>query len=235
LPPYGWVDVQAKRNGDFSAFTTATLEPRSRKGLVFVNHSYDDPNKNDRWMVYLPSLRRNRKLNPTDTQEPTGDLTYDDINLLSQKITPERYPYKFEIIEERDYLLPIEYNTGKVWIDSKNGHALRQVQFMRRPCYVLQMTQLDVNYVYSKRIFYIDKESFRAAVSANYDQQGRLYRTQFYTLVFMSDTGQLTTYGSHAFQFDHLDLHSTFQLVVPFPAYFERRDFTIEYLINKGK
>jgi hypothetical protein len=97
------------------------------------------------------------------------------------------------------------------------------------------MTQLDVNYVYSKRILYIDKESLRSAFTANYDQEGRLYRTQFYTLVFMSDTGQLTTYGSHAFQFDHLDVHSSFQLVIPFPASFERRDFTIEYLINKGK
>ncbi|MBW2539527.1 MAG: DUF1329 domain-containing protein [Deltaproteobacteria bacterium] len=235
FPPYGWLDAQAKRSGDFRAFTSAMLEPRSKKGLVLINHSYDDPAKNDRWMVYVPSLRRNRKLNPTDTQDPSGDLTYDDISHISQKITPERYPYKFEIIEEREYLMPIEYNTGKVWIDSKNGYALREVQFMRRLCYVLQMTQLDNNYVYSKRILYIDKETFRSGFSVNYDQNGRLYRTQVQALVFMSDTGQITTYGTHSFQFDHLDLHSSFQLPVPFPASFARRDFSIEYLINRGK
>jgi len=235
FPPYGWLDAQAKRNGDFRAFTSATLEPRSQKGLVMLNHSYEDPSKNDRWMVYLPSLRRNRKLNPTDTQDPSGDLTYDDISILAQKITPERYPYKFEIIEERDYLLLMAYNTGKVWIDSKNGYALREVQFMRRPCYVLQMTQLDKNYVYSKRILYIDKETFRSGFIANYDQNGRLYRTQIHALAFMSDTAQLTTYGTHSFQFDHIDLHSSFQLPIPFPASFARKDFTIEYLINRGK
>ena len=228
FPPYGWLDEHAKRSGDFRSFSSVVLEPRSQKGLVLINHSFDDPAKNDKWMVYVPSLRRNRKLNPTDTQDPSGDLTYDDISHISQKITPERYPYKFEIIAEREYLLPIEYNTGKVWIDSKNDYALREAQFMRRPCYVLRMTQLDNNYVYSKRIIYIDKESFRSCFSVNYDQKGRLYRTQVQTLVFMPDTGQITIYGTPSFQFDHLDLHSSFQLPVPFPASFERRDFTIE-------
>ncbi|MBW1894897.1 MAG: hypothetical protein JRI91_14560, partial [Deltaproteobacteria bacterium] len=178
---------------------------------------------------------------------PSGDLTYDDLSLISQKITPERYPYKFEIIEEREYLMPVEYNTGKVWIDSKNGYALREAQFMRRPCYVLQMTKLDKNYVYSKRVLYIDKETFRSVFlyidketfrsvfSANYDQEGRLYRTQIYLTAFMPDTGQIASYGSHILQFDHLDLHSSFQMPIPFPASFARRDFTIEYLINRGK
>jgi hypothetical protein len=235
FPPYGWFDLQAKKSGDYRALTSATLEPRSQKGTVLINHSYEDPNKNDRWMVYLPSLRRNRKLNPTDTQDPSGDMTYDDLTLISQKITPKRYPYKFDIIEEREYLMPIGYDTGKVWIDSKNGYALRGVQFMRRPCYTLQMTQLDKNYVYSKRVLYIDKETFRSVFSANYDQEGRLYRTQIYLPAFMSDIGQIASYGSHIFQFDHLDLHSSFQMPIPFPASFARKDFTIEYLINRGK
>ena len=186
-------------------------------------------------MVYLPSLRRNRKLNPTDTQDPSGDMTYDDLSLLAQKITPERYPYKFEIIEEREYLMPTGYDTGKVWVDSKNGYALKGVQFTRRPCFTLQMTQLDKNYIYSKRILYIDKETFRSVFSANYDQEGRLYRTQIYVTAFMSDIGQIASYGSHIFQFDHRDLHSSFQMPIPFPASFSRRDFTIEYLINRGK
>ncbi len=235
FPPYNWLDGHAKRSGDYRALTSVTLEPRSQRGTVLINHSYEDPAKNDRWMVYVPSLRRNRKLNPTDTQDASGDMTYDDLTLVSQKITPERYPYKFEIIEEREFLLPIAYDTGKVWIDSKKGYELREVQFMRRPCYVLQMTQLDKNYVYSKRVLYIDKETFRSVFSANYDQEGRLYRTQIYLTSFMSDFGQIASYGSQIFQFDHLDLHSSFQMPIPFPSSFARRDFTIEYLINRGK
>ena len=186
-------------------------------------------------MVYVPSLRRIRKMNPTDTQDPAGDMAYDDMFSFTQKITPKRYPYIFEIIAEREYLMPIEYNRTKAWIDSKEGYALRDAQFMRRPCYVLQMTQLDPNYIYSKRIFYIDKENFIPTLCANYDQRGRLYRTQIRSRNFMPDTAQYVLYGTHVFKFDHIDLHSTFKMPIPFPASLERKDFTIEHMIKRGK
>jgi len=235
FPPYGWFDKHAERNGEFWSSSIITREPRSQRGTVLLNHKYEDPDKLDRWMVYVPSLRRIRKMNPTETQEPAGDMAYDDREHIVQKITPNRYPYKFEIIGDREYLLPIQYDQGRAWIDSNDGCALKGVQFMRRPCYVLQMTQLDTNYIYSKRVIYIDRESFRCSFSASYDQEGRLYRSQCNTHVFLSDTGHIITYGTQTFQFDHLELHSSFQLPVPFPAPFERKEFTIEHLIKKGK
>ena len=174
-------------------------------------------------------------MNPTDTQEPAGDAIYDDLYIIWQKITPQRYPYKFEIIAEREYLMPIQYNTARAWIDSKNGYAWRDAQFMRRPCYVLQMTQLDPNYIYSKRIIYIDKETFISTFSANYNQHQQLYRSQIHSRTFMPDTGQISSYGTFSFFFDHLDLHSTFTFQIGFPAPFERKDFTIQNLIKRGK
>jgi hypothetical protein len=235
FPPYGWFDKHAERNGDYWSSSIVTREPRSQRGTVLLNHKYENPDKLDRWMVYVPSLRRIRKMNPTDTQEPAGDMAYDDREHIVQKITPNRYPYKFEIIGDREYLLPIQYDQGKAWLDSNNGYALKEIQFMRRPCYVLQMTQLDTNYIYSKRIIYIDRESFRSSFSANYDQEGRLYRSQSNIHVFRSDTGHIFTYGTHTIQFDHLELHSSFQMPFPFPAPFERKEFSIEHLIKKGK
>ena len=235
FPPYGWFDEKAKSNGEFLSFLSVTLLPRELSGTVLLNHKYDDPDKMDQWMIYVSSLRRIRKMNPTDTQEPAGDMAYDDMFSFSQKITPKRYPYKFEIIAEREYLMPVEYNRAKAWIDSKQGYALRDAQFMRRPCYVLRMTQLDPNYIYSKRIFYIDKENFTTYLCANYDKKGRLYRTQIRSRVFMPDTAQIILWGTHTRQFDHIDLHSTFQMPIPFPASLERKDFTIQNMIKRGK
>jgi len=196
FPPLGWLDERAKKNDEFQAFSTILYAPRSRRGTVYVDFAYDDPNKMDPWMVYVPNLRRIRKMMATDTQDPMGDSTYDDRTMLRQKISPTRYPYKYEIIAEREYLQTIAWNNSKAWIDTKNGCALRGVQFMRRPCYVLQMTQLDPNYSYSKRIIYIDKENFNCFFSANYDQKGRLYRSQLYTVVFMPESGQVYPYGT---------------------------------------
>jgi hypothetical protein len=64
------------------------------------------------------------------------------------KISPNKYSYKFEIIAEREYLLPYSYGSIPTWIDSKKNYEVRDLTFMRRPTYVLQMTQTDPYYVY---------------------------------------------------------------------------------------
>ncbi len=236
FPPYGWFDKRAERNGEFYAFAYTNFEPRAKRGLGVLNYHYDDPNKMDALMVYVPSLRRIRKMSATDTQDPQGDLTYDDSDMLAQKITPKKYPYKFDIIAEREYLLPSTYGHCPVWVDSKNYHAIRGVEFQRRPCYVLQMTQLDRNYIYGKRVFYVDKETSIALLAAYYDQKGRLYRTQFYVgYLFLPELGQGLVYGGIVTQHDYIDLHSTHQVLFNLPAAFTRKNFTMQYLIKMGK
>ena len=235
FPPYGWFDKRAERNGEYQAFSTSVSEPRSMRGTVVLQYMFDDPNKLDPWMIYVPSLRRIRKMAATDTQDPNGDQTYDDREHLVQKITPKKYPYKFDIVSEREYLMPVEYNTAKSWVDSKDGYAFKEGQFMRRPCYVLELNQMDPNYVYGRRMIYVDKENFMCSYSANYDQKGRLYRTQNQVYVFMEDIAQLSVYGVPSFQWDHLDVHCTFQMQFQLPANFSRKDFSMQELIKKGK
>jgi len=235
FPPSGWFDERAKKNGEFHAFGNIMFEPRAQKGTVILQYSYDDPNKMDPWMIYVPSLRRIRKMAATDTQDPQGDMAYDDRSHLTQKITPKKYPYKFDIVAEREYLIPLSWDNSSVWIDSNNGLCFRDIQFMRRPCYALQMTQLNNNYIYSKRMLYIDKETFTCTYSANYDQRGQLYRSQYYVWTFMSEIGQLVFWGMYSAQHDHIDQHSTFQMQVPLPGAFPRKSFTIQELMKYGK
>ena len=187
-------------------------------------------------MVYVPSLRRIRKMSATDTQDPTGDMTYDDQNMLLQKITPKKYPYKFDIIEEREYLMFYAYVNMPTWCDSKNGYVLRDVKLMRRPCYVLQMRQLDPNYVYSKRILYVDKETFDVVYGEYYDQKGQLYRTQYYvSMTFEPESGVASTYGSFNVQRDHIDLHSTITCNAVYPAPWTRTRFNMQGIMKQAK
>ncbi len=233
--PFGWFDERAERRGEFMADSVQIYEPRANRGLITLLLRYDDPNKMDPTMIYLPQLRRIRKMSSTDTQDPMGDLTYDDIGLLRQKMTPKRFPYEFEIIDEREYLLPFSYESGTAWIDSKNGYALRDVGLMRRPCYVLQMTQSDPNYCYSKRVYYVDKETFELSWGECYDQRGRLYRTIRAIRNFLPETGQIVAHGTQGTQVDHIDKHSSCQLYYMIPSNSSRKDFTIQNLIKKGK
>jgi len=235
FPPNGWYDDRAQRRGEFRCTSNVILAPRANKGLVTMLLRYDDPYKMDPMMTYLPQLRRIRKMSSTDTQDPQGDSAYDDRAFLSQKITPQRYPYKFEIIDEREYLIPISYNSSKAWIDKENGYAVRDLGLQRRPCYVLQMTQLDQNYLYSKRIYYIDKETSQPNWAEFYDQKGRLYRTYNVAYGFLPESGQLITHGTPAWQVDYIDTHSSCQVLLFMPANWSRREFDMENLIRRGK
>jgi len=235
MEPFGWLDERAKKRGEFLADLVQIYEPRANRGVIRLLLRYDDPQKMDPTFMYLPQMRRIRKMSSTDTQDPLGDSAYDDTGFLSQKITPKRYPYKFEIIEEREYLLPFSYNAAKAWIDSKNGYALRDLGLQRRPCYVLVMTQMDPNYIYSKRIYYVDKESFIIGWGAFYDQRGRLWRTYNVTRAFIPECGQILSHGLPAWQVDYIDSHSTGQMLTSVPAKYVRRHINIENVIKKGK
>jgi len=235
FPPYGWFDERAKKNNEFVSYSYIMSEPRSQRGMVLLRFMYDNPEKPDPSMIYLPSMRRIRKLAATDTQDPTGDMTYDDQNMLLQKITPNKYPYKFDIIEDREYLMFYSYGSLPTWCDSKNGYALRNVIVMRRPVYVLQMTQLDPNYVYSKRIYYIDKELWDCLYNENYDQKGQLYRAQYYASYNYMPEGFQHNYGGYAVQRDYLDRHSSLGIIAASPAPWSRSRFSIQGLIKRGK
>jgi hypothetical protein len=235
FPPYGWYDARAEKRGEFMTAATLILEPRANRGLVTMRLRYDDPNKMDPMLMYLPQMRRIRKMSSTDTQDPNGDQSWDDMSFISQKITSKRFPYKMEIIDEREYLLPWSYNAGSAWIDSKNGYAIRDLGMMRRACYVLQMTQLDPNYIYSKRVYYVDKETFQPAWGEFYDQKGRLWRTWDATFGYFPEMGQLVAHGTPAWQVDYIDTHSSFQVLVLMPANYSRREFNMENLIRHGK
>ncbi len=235
FPPFGWYDERAEKRGEFSTASTTIFEPRANRGLVTLFLKYDDPYKMDPMLIYLPQMRRIRKMNSTDTQDPIGDITYDDMAFISQKITPIKFPYKFDIIDEREYLFPIYYNAGKTWVDKKNGYAIKDLGLQRRACYVLQMTQLDKNYIYSKRIYYVDKEIFLPAWAEFYDQKGRLYRTYNMSYGYLPECGQIITHGTPAWQTDYVDTHSSYQVLTVLPANNDRREFTVESLIKRGK
>ena len=112
-----------------------------------------------------------------------------------QKLSPNRYPYKFEVIDEREFLVMAPTVDGAEYIASK-GMEFRNVRLERRPIYVVKLTQLDPSYVYGHRIFYIDKETFLYYHVENYDRKGRLYRTWDGNYGWMPEMGDLNWCGT---------------------------------------
>jgi len=235
LEPYGWYDKRAEKMGEARSLVICHQAPRDLYGTAFSILTYLGRDDLDRTLIYIPVLRRIRKMSASDTQDAVGgqDIIYEDAEGFNRKLNPDRYPYKFEVIDEREYLIPAPSWDGSGYFSSKD-FAFHNREFERRPTYVVKLTQLDKNYVYGHSILYIDKETFLLYHIENYDQKGRLYRTCDAMQAFIPQMGMFMTFDL-LFR-DHIDLHSVYSRLFVLPApWVERKHVGMRSLVVKGK
>jgi len=234
MEPYGWFDERAKTNGEYLQMNFFYNAPRDMYGNVIGMTSYLDPDKYDQMMLYINALRRVRLLSATDIQDAIGgaDYAYVDNNGLGQKLSTTIFPYKNEIIAEREYLVPFSTWDGSEYMNEKG--EIYNLEWERRPMYVVKMTQLDKNFVYSYRIVYIDKETGLLTHVENYDQKGRLYRSTVGQRPFIPEFGKFG-FGCGLAR-DHLDLHTSWTNGYSVPApWLTRANVSLRGLVVKGK
>ena len=236
MPPYGFYDERAKKRGEFKQLLFGFQGPRDVAGAVNASVQYLDVDTMHQDMMYIPSLRRVRKMSATDTQDPVmgQDQIYDDREGWMQKLSPNRYPYKYEVLEEREFLMPTPSWDGSEYISSE-GLELRNIKVERRPFYVIKLTQLDKNYVYSYRLFFIDKETWNYHQVQNYDRKGRLYRVYYDPLGFIPEHGAFGWIGAVGSIRDYIDLHSGVQQSYQLPCFWGREDVSLRALLKAGK
>jgi Protein of unknown function (DUF1329) len=236
MPPYGYLDDRAERRGEFKFAGVTHYAPRDIAGTGQSSLFYLNPEQADLLMVYIPSLRRVRKLSATDTQDPVmgQDVIYDDQDGWHQRLTATRYPYKSEVLEEREYLVIAPTLDGSEYISSEDG-SFHNVRMERRPIWVVQLLQQDPNYVYSKRILYVDRETLNFYHLASYDQKGRLYRTYDSNGSFLPEMGMFTESGALLLYRDHIDLHSGASQAYQLPTAWDREDVSMRGLVTRGK
>ncbi len=231
--PAPWFDSRAEKRGEQSVMLYNALAPRDEFGNGYSRTSYTDPDKDNNFLLYLNLIRRVRKLSASDTQDQAVglDMCFDDDTGFDQDISRSSFPFEVKILEEREYLVPALSLDGSSWLDSKNKFLYRDLKFERRPVYVLELKELDSNYIYSKRILYIDQETFHLIFTMNYDQKGRLYRTYSLFPAFLPKMGVIAFFQD--VQLDHIDIHSTFNDTMAYPAPFlNRRSMSIKQLMK---
>ena len=234
MEPLGWFDERAKKNGEYLEMLFLYESPRDMYGNVLGMASYLDPDKFDQLMLYINTLRRVRLMSATDIQDQMGgaDYAYVDNNGLGQKLSTTIFPYKNEIIAEREYLVPFSTWDGSEYMNAKG--EIRNYEWERRPLYVVKMAQFDKNFVYSYRMVYIDKETGLLVHVQNFDQKGRLYRSTVAQRPFIPEMGMFG-FGCGLAR-DHLDLHTSWTdgYSVPAPS-LTRSDVSLRGLVIKGK
>ena len=120
--------------------------PPDVKGTGFLQYEYDDPAKEDDRWLYLPALKKVRRISGSGKSDyfMGTDFTYDDM--------------------------------GKRSIDEDVHALLREEEYEERKCWVVEAKPKDKDYMYSKKISWIRQDVLIPVRVEFFDKQGDLLK-----------------------------------------------------------
>jgi len=150
------------------------LEPFDLKGTGVLSYRYLDPEKQDDSWLYLPGLRRVRRLSAAQRSDSLFGQDTDLDSYYGYDGHPAWMDWKF--LGEKEVLgvvhgenYPVKWSTGP-------GSFSFDEAWEKRPVYVIEGKSKFPQYSYSKRIIYIDKEAWVVLYSDIYDRGGNLWK-----------------------------------------------------------
>ena len=176
---------QPKTKEFFKMRVLFTGPPRQAGSGLLVIDPIDYGKDSRRGWQYLPGQRR-VKLAPElafDTPQTStgGASTWDDLFIFSGSM--ERF--EFKLVGKREMIIP--YNDYKMVYFSKSQDLFKPnhlnpdlVRWEKHRVWVVEANlKPGKRHLYSKRVFYLDEDSWVAVASDEYDGRGQLYRAFF--------------------------------------------------------
>ena len=122
------------------------MSPADVKNTSFMNWSYDDDNKSDDQWIYLPALKKVKRISSDSKSDyfMGSDFTYDDL--------------------------------GDRKLDADTHKLLREETLDGQDCYVVESISKDEDYMYSKTITWIRKDNFVGMKKEFYDEDEELLK-----------------------------------------------------------
>jgi hypothetical protein len=149
------------------------LEPFDLKGVGALGNRYLDSAKQDDSWLYLPSLRRVRRLSTAQRSDALfgQDTDVDSYYGYSGHIAWMDWKY----LGEQDLIGVMHGKHYPIKWDDKVDWAFDDVWEKRR-VYVIEGVSKLPQYAYSKRVIFIDKEAWVVPYSDIYDRSGELWK-----------------------------------------------------------
>ncbi len=167
------------------AFGIEVEAPFDARGIALMTYRYKssdgvrDQAKNDDTWVYVPTLRRVRRISSaqrTDSVSGT-DFTFDDLRGFAG-IVPQ---YTWQCLGEMDIIAPVNSKV-KAYPFSKDhnfgpyGLSYADDRWELRKAVKVRMTPKNKDHPYHHKDIYIDKQSMKALYSFAYDQKEELWK-----------------------------------------------------------
>ena len=162
-------------NLDF-CYATPYVAPYNLRGTIPLYYRYNDPQKSDAMWIYIPSIRRVRRMSTAQHQDrlPGGaDFTWDTTEGFEGN--PARFNWVY--LGRKELLIPTIghshcYYNPKAWINGMDQY------YQRRNCHVIKGTyKHPINM--TDLVLYLDPLFYSACFSVDYDLKGREWIVQF--------------------------------------------------------
>jgi len=143
---------------------------------------YIDQKKEDDSYLWYSQFRRIRRMNTSQRTDAIdgSDLIYDDEYLWDGQLSRNTYTYK----GKKDLLT--DRHDGMAQTTRVDGMGFsNNMSFERCNLLVVEAINKDPNYIYGKRVWYLDPETYYIMHTDIYDQQGRYWKLFFNSTVPM--------------------------------------------------
>jgi len=150
------------------------LEPFDLKGVGLTSVRYLSPDRQDDTWLYLPSLRRVRRLSSSQRSDALfgQDTDVDSYGGYAGQIPWFDWKYlgEKEVLESfHSEAFPVKYCEG-------GGDFIFCDNWEKRKVYVLEGVSKLPQYAYGKRVIFLDKETYLIGYSDIYDRSGQLWK-----------------------------------------------------------
>jgi len=242
---YPYYNKQNPSSESYMMFKVNYTDPSRRNGeALMVVDPLNLAEKNRVAHQYLPGQRR-VKLAPDiafDTPNPgsAGLITYDDVWVFNGSM--ERY--NFKLIGKKELYVP--YNAYKMVYQTNSDelclpHHINpdKVRYELHRVWVVEATlKPGKRHIYTKRIFYLDEDSWVALASDQYDARGQLFRSSFSAFTYSYDaqapyTDAIFSYDLIANSYNlqiHLGDGGNLRYTTPFP----KKEWSPDSLAGSG-
>jgi hypothetical protein len=151
----------------------ANAHPYEMQGTLSFISQFDDPNKLDKFWLYLPAMRRVRHLSAaqrTDRLPGGQDLMWENFDTFNG--SPVNYNCK--MLGQKELLVVNNGHPRGEWIHGK--HMVGPNDYYQKVnVYVNELTPKNKNFPFSKIIHYMHPETFIPYYSEWYDKKGVPY------------------------------------------------------------
>ncbi|MDB4433500.1 DUF1329 domain-containing protein [bacterium] len=171
-----------KRKNAFGVDVSAPFDARGIMLMTYRYKSSDKPRseaKNDDTWVYVPTLRRVRRISSAQRTDAVAgtDFTFDDLFSFSG-IVPQ---YEWECLGERKMIAPMNTKVKAYPYDDAHnfgpyGLSYADDNWELRDVYAIRMTPKNADHPYHHKDVFLDKQVFLALYSFAYDQKEELWK-----------------------------------------------------------